>query len=156
MLRLLRLSRNDHLDQKHDNCVLCGKGALYYELDFYSGSVEPAVGDNLYGVTSLESGTVKAVERVGGAWADGDAHGTIVFAAGTGSSDFEIDEIVNDTTQGAENVLTVRASTQRWRDGRRYPLKFLIKKNEKYYCSPHARWLGHKGDSNKNTVEEDD
>jgi hypothetical protein len=156
MLRLLRLRQRDHLDQKHYDCVLCGKSSFNYELDFYSGSGEPDISDVLTGATSAKTGTVLSVALVGGAWADGDAHGTIIFASGTGSSDFTVDETVDNTTFGLVNVMTVRASTQRRRGGRRYPKKFISVVDGKNYCTRHARWVGHTGDKNTQDVEEDD
>jgi hypothetical protein len=140
MLRLPRITSLSHLEQKHEGCCLCGKATHSYELDFYSGSSAPAPNDILAGVASGETGTVSSVELVGGAWSDGDAHGTIVFKSGTGSSDFEIDEAIDNHTDSTFNVLTVSASTQRWRGGRRYPTTQVVKYKGNYYCVPHLVW----------------
>ncbi len=49
-------------------------------MTFDSGSVEPQVGETLSGTTSITTAKVISVTLASGAWADGDAAGTINLA----------------------------------------------------------------------------
>jgi hypothetical protein len=150
-LKLRYYGREVEADQSHRWCVLCGKAYTRYELDFYSGSVEPVEGETLTGATSAETGIIEDVNLVGGSYAGGDAHGTIVFTAASGSSDFEVDELINGSS-GGDNIMTVRCSTQR-RHGRLYPTRALILREGRYYCKPHYRYRFRPRDRDKQKIQ---
>jgi len=151
-LKLKYYHREVEADQSHRWCVLCGKAYTRYELDFYSGSVEPTEDSEvLTGATSGATGTVGDVNLVGGSWAGGDAHGTIVFTATTGSADFTVDETITGSIGGA-NIMTVRCSTQR-RHGRLYPARALILREGQYYCKAHYRYRFRPRDRDKQKIQ---
>ena len=151
-LKLRYYGREAEADQSHRWCCLCGRAYTRYELDFYSGSVEPIEDSEvLTGATSGKTGIVDDVNKVGGTWAAGNAHGTIVFTVTSGSSDFGVDELINGSIGGA-NIMTVRCSTQR-RHGRMYPTRALILREGKYYCKPHYRFRFHPKDRDKQKIQ---
>lgn len=151
-LKLRYYDREREADQVHRGCCLCGKAYVRYELDFYSGSVEPTEDTEvLTGATSGKTGTVDEVNLVGGSFSGGDAHGTIVFTSGSGSSDFTVDETITGSIGGA-NIMTVRCSTQR-RHGRFYPSRALIFRDGKYYCQPHYRYRFRKKDKDRQRIQ---
>lgn len=78
-------------------------------LGFDSGSVVPVVGEFLTGETSGDTGRVVSVTVTSGAWADGDAAGSIVLDTPVGISEdgalFINNELIDGST-GGTNILT--------------------------------------------------
>lgn len=85
--------------------------SMYHQIAFTSGGTyEPRPGDTVTGNTSGETAIVVSTVLSGGAWADGDAAGTIHYRSETGT--FTNSETVKIDSSGTlkSNVLTHAAS----------------------------------------------
>lgn len=80
---------------------------LGYEIDFTSGSEQPAEGATLDGATSAASATVRRVILESGSWAGGDAAGRLILSGQTGT--FQAENV--DINGGTANVLTIGGDT---------------------------------------------
>jgi len=136
MIRCVPPKESPPRGEKWRDCELCGTAYKQYEIDFNSGSVEPAAGETLTGATSGETATVSSVNRTSGSWAGGDATGTIIVTSP--SDDFTADENINGSV-GGNNLGTVILYIQR-KYANRYPESMLIKVDGKYMCREHFSW----------------
>jgi hypothetical protein len=84
----------------------------YYQIGFTSGGTyTPKTGDTVTGNTSGETAIVVSVTLSSGAWADGDAAGTIQYRSSSGTfTNSETVNIVNPFGVRQANVLTHAAS----------------------------------------------
>lgn len=130
--------------EKWKECALCHPQTKWVELHYYSGSVEPAVGETLTGATTGDTGVVASTTLFSGTWAGGDAVGIIQFSSYTGleiedEDIFQADELLNGST-GGSNMATVKWKGCFKNSGIIHPKSVLIKKNGRWYCKWHYDW----------------
>ena len=93
--------------------VIDDQVSMYSQIAFTSGGVmEPRIGDIITGNTSGETATVVSISALtSGAWADGDAAGTITYRSDSGTfTNSETISIEARDETGSQNVLTHAAS----------------------------------------------
>ena len=127
--------------EKWKECTLCRELKKWVELHYYSGSVEPVVGECLTGATSGDTGTVSSVTLFSGSWAGGDAAGIVEFSSYTGldsesESIFEKDENLNGST-GGTNMLTAKWIAGYKVSGIIHPKRVMTKREGRWYCEAH-------------------
>ena len=140
-MRIDPYPNKEYENARYRECVYCGPLTERAELQFDSGSSEPSVGDVLVGATSTDYGTVVLVTLESGAWADGDAVGTIELSTLSGVDQdklevFEDNENIN-ISGGTENVLTANGVGIIKRHGLLYPEQEMTKVDGRWFCNDH-------------------
>lgn len=123
---VIRLEALKQYDPADENCsevaeqllgdmieAMCGRR---WSIKYDSGSYEPQPEDTITGATSGATATIESVTRSTGAWAGGDAAGTIYFRRLAGT--FQNNETVNDgsesncfTIDGVATYISAETST---------------------------------------------
>ena len=144
--------QNSDLNQRWDDCVICGTSHRTVELQFENGSTEPSVGDILTGASSTDSGTVVSVALWTGTWAGSDAAGIIELSSPSGLSSqtadtnpftaFTLSENINNTTTAESSVMTCSSTAlgQGKQYGRPHPEGEVIKYRGNIYCRWHFNY----------------
>jgi hypothetical protein len=144
MIRLIEPDLADDLNQPRRSCHMCGTEFKRVELPFDSGSTEPTVGETLTGATSGDTGVVVSTKVYDGTWAGGDAEGYVALSTFTGD-DFDTGTIYQDNetitgSTGGANMMTVDGQGAVTKYGRFYRESQLVRREGRYYCTPHYTW----------------
>jgi len=114
------------------------------ELQFDSGSTIPVEDETLTGATSGDTGVVVSIRLESGAWATGDAAGTVLMSSPTGISDdfecFSDDELVTGST-GGTNILTANGDGIVKTEGMPYPEGQTGIYKGRRYCTQHLAFM---------------
>ncbi len=123
----------ERLDARWRSCYRCGSSYTQNEILFKKGSVAATVGETLTGQTSGKTATVESVVLAGGAYASGNASGTVVVTSPSG--DFTVGELIDGSTGGS--TMFTCAVYRDTRNGFVYPETQLAEYEGKEYCLEH-------------------
>jgi len=72
---------------------------MCYSLDYDGGENEPTVGDTIKGLTTEESGVLRAYTLTGGTWVGNDAAGVLYLVNSAGTLTYQEDEVLQNMTE---------------------------------------------------------
>ena len=148
MIDLPDRDREENTGEEWYDCCMCGSRYKHAEVHFDSGSVAPTVGETFTGATSADTGVVVSTALYDGAYADGDAEGTVTLSTLTGVSKdsttlvetvYQDNETITGSTGGAD-MMTVKGTPQVNKYGRLYSESDITVFRGKQYCRGHFLW----------------
>ena len=145
------------VNDEYYECAMCGPKYEYYEIRYDGCSVAPTVGETITGASSGCTGVVVDNVLETGAYATGNAAGTMMLSGTTGAADdlaFTDNEALSGSTSfvGTANTRAIRKQY-----GLLYPSGDSYERDGKRYCGFHYRLRFTKKDDDamKTDVEED-